>query len=53
MNHKLYDYIVSKELMENPYTTPPAVTTANCSLYFNEEARGVPITDLGGGYFLR
>ena len=34
---KFYDYIVVAELAENPYTAPPAVNTANISLYFNEE----------------
>ena len=34
---KFYDYIVVKELAENPYTAPPAVNTANISLYFNED----------------
>ena len=32
---KLYDYIVATELVENPYTAPPSVTTENRSLYFN------------------
>ena len=26
---KFYGYIVTSELAENPYTAPPAVTTAN------------------------
>ena len=33
--HKFYDFIVAEELAENPYTAPPAVTTANRSLYFD------------------
>ena len=40
MMTKFYDYIVTEELAESPYTSPPAVTTENCYLYFNEENVG-------------
>ena len=36
MMPKFYDYILAEELAENPYTSPPSVTTDNCYLYFNE-----------------
>ena len=35
MMPKFYDYIVAEELVGKPYIAPPAVTTANVSLYFN------------------
>ena len=44
-----YDYILAEELVEYPYTAPPAVTTANCSFYFNEDNVGEPRTDYRGG----
>ena len=44
MMPKFYDCIVASELAENTYTAPPAVTTANPYLYFNEENVGGPIT---------
>ena len=49
MMPKLYDYILAEELVEYPYTAPPAVTTANCSFYFNEDNVGEPRTDYRGG----
>ena len=49
---KFYDYIVAAELAENPYTAPTAMTTANRSLYFNEETVGKPRTDARGGDIL-
>ena len=39
--------------MENTYTAPPAVTTENCYLYFNEETVGEPRTASRGGHILR
>ena len=51
---KFYDYTVSAELAENPYTSPRAVTTTNRSLYFIEETLGHTITASRGGInFLR
>ena len=50
---KFYDYIVVAELAENPYTAPPAVTTENRYLYFDEETVGGPRTDSRGGDILR
>ena len=35
MMPKFYDYIVTAEVAEKPYKAPPAVTTANFSLYFD------------------
>ena len=40
MMPKFYDYIVAEELVENPYTSPPAVTKANFSLYFDDKNVG-------------
>ena len=37
---KFYYYIVAAELVENPYTAPPAMTKVNRSLYFNEDTVG-------------
>ena len=37
---KFYYYIKALEFSENPYTAPPAVTTANSYLYFNEDTVG-------------
>ena len=53
MMPKFYDYIVVPELAENPYTEPPAVTTANHSLYFNEETVGEPKNASRGGDILK
>ena len=39
---KYYDYIVAAQLVEKPYTAPPAVTTANISIYFNKNTVGEP-----------
>ena len=50
---KFYDYIVAAELAENPYTAPPTMTTANLSLYFNENNVGAPINASRGGNILR
>ena len=50
---KFYDYIVAAELVENPYTTPPDTTTANCCVYFNEDTVGEPRTASRGGNILR
>ena len=36
------------ESTETPYTAPLTVTTANCSLYSNEDTFGVPRTDSKG-----
>ena len=48
-----YYYIVAEELAENPYTSPPAVTTSNHSLYLNEETFGGPRIDSRGGNIIR
>ena len=53
MMPKFYDYIVVAELVENPYIATPSVTTANRSLYFNENTVGGPITDSSGCNILR
>ena len=53
MMPKFYDYIVAEKLAENPYIVPPDVTTANCSLYVNEETMGESRTASRGGYILR
>ena len=37
---KFHDSIVAEELAENPYTSTPGVTTANCYLYFSEDTVG-------------
>ena len=37
---KFYYYIVAIEFAENTYTAPPDVTTANRSLYLNEDTVG-------------
>ena len=50
---KFYDYIVAAELAENPYTASSAVTTDNCSLYFNQETGGEPRNASRGGNILR
>ena len=50
---KFYDYIVSEELAENPYTALTVVTTINISLFFNEETVGEPGTSSRGGNILR
>ena len=39
---KFYDYMMTAELAENPYTSPPDVTTDNHCLYFNEDNVGEP-----------
>ena len=44
MMFKFYYYIVAAELVENPYTTSPAVDKANFSLYSNEGTVGEPRT---------
>ena len=49
MMPKLYDYIVDTELVENPYTAPPSITTENRSLYFNGDTVGDTRTDLRVG----
>ena len=41
---KFYGYIMAAELAENPYTEPPAATTANLYLYLNEDTVGEKIT---------
>ena len=53
MMPEFYDYIVVSELAENPYTVPPAATTSNCSLCFNEDTVGVPRTASRVGNILR
>ena len=53
MMTKFYDYIAAAESAENPYTSPPAVTTANISLYFNADTVGEPRTASRGGNILR
>ena len=50
---KFYDYIVAAELSENPYTAPPAATTNNCYLNFNEDNVGEPRDSSRGGNILR
>ena len=37
MMPKFYYYILAAELAQKPYTEPPAVTTENISLDFNED----------------
>ena len=49
---KFYDYIVSSELTETPYTSPLAVTTENCFFYFNGENVGKIETASRGGNIL-
>ena len=53
MMPKFYYYIIVSELAENIYTEPPAVTTVNIYLYFNEETVEEPITFSRGGNILK
>ena len=48
-----YDYIVAEDLAGNTFTAPPAVTTANNSLYFNKETVVEPRTTSRGGNISR
>ena len=53
MMPKFYDYIVAAELVENPYTAPLSVTTANRSLYFGEDTVVEPRTASSGENIFR